>query len=152
MAEPEVGPKPSWVPTQERIVYDGGFRTNIGAFLKQFGSPITLQTGAAPVRAWTVDVKETEEEAHPLLQLYVYEDPADVTRPPVCDHCRIIGVLKVLIVLVPGQHLQERNVEQAVLMYEGPAAVTLQLHLPSHMQVLLLQPHCCATQAGSSTL
>ena len=103
MAEPEVGPKASWVPTQERIVYDGGFRTNIGAFLEQFGNPITLQTGAAPVRAWSVDVKETEEDAHPLVQLYVYEDPADVSRPPVCDHCRIIGVLKISISLVPCQ-------------------------------------------------
>ena len=82
------GDRPVW-GIEDGVVYDGPFRSNVGAFVDQYGSQLLL--GCCSLRAWTVDVLDPRQESAPPVQLYVYEDIATAEDPPVCDQCRIIG-------------------------------------------------------------
>lgn len=82
--------------TQEAIVpwlepppvYTNAFRTNVEAFLKQYGRKVAV-SGLKKAKAYIVDVGSGDL----ATKLHVYEERLEEKNVTACDQCRCMGRL-----------------------------------------------------------
>ena len=96
-----------WV-TEEDVVYDGPFRTNVSAFLGHFGTRMHMESSSAS--CWIVRVQERAGDEHGTVELHVYEEPVQQDSPTVCDQCRIIGTYLTRHILFHSSHYADGKV------------------------------------------
>lgn len=73
--------------------YEGAFRTNVRAFLAEFGERDSSHEGAPGVATWTVLLRTPGGVGFELL---IVEENVREARNTHCDHCRCQGEKKLL--------------------------------------------------------